>query len=454
MTAADMAAFRPQAALAAGVVGALGLGLLRRPPPWALRLLAFAALAAALAFAVAAPDGGTLFPVLSVGADGQAWLVLVALGALPLAFWDDGEDDARTALFLGSVLGMTLLAASWSLAMLFISLEFMSLPAYLLVARSRPGPRALEGALKYFFAGGVAGALFMLGLSLFYADTRVLVLSQQGLSPLGQAGVALMGTAALFKVGAVPLHWWLPDAYEGAAPEVAGFLSTSMKAAAVLLLMRLVSLAPSSEFARWLPAVGAVTSLAGAAMALRQERLQRLLAYSSISHAGLLVLGVGAWARSGLSAEGASALFFYLAAYAFMSNGAFGFLKHAGVETRAQLKGLGASRPLASAAFTVILFSLGGIPPTGGFVAKLLLLWQAVDAGLLGAACAAGVAALAALGYYLALVRDLWFEPGEAGRGAPLDGEGRGAGLVIACASAALALGAAPWALGLWGGGR
>jgi NADH-quinone oxidoreductase subunit N len=429
-----------QAALAAGVIGTLALGLMRRPPALALRALAIASVACAMLFAVWTPADLLASPILLCDSKSTGWQYLIYLGALPLALWLDGEDDVMTALFLGSTLGMSLLAAAANLPMLFIALEFMSLPAYLLVARSQRSDRALEAAIKYFFAGGVAGALFMLGLSMYYADTHSLAASM-ALSPLGQAGAALMAAGALFKLGAFPLNWWLPDVYEAAAPEVSGFLSTAMKSAAVLFLMRLCELAPQARFAAYLPAIGALTALTGSVMALRQERLQRLLAYSSVSNAGLLIIGVGAWAAAGRSADGVSAIMFFLGAYAFMSNGTFAFLKHSGLETRASLKGRGAAMPAAAAAFTILLFSLGGIPPTGGFMAKLLLLWRAVDAQLLWPAVIGALSALISLSYYLGMVRELWFDRADG----PAPKTGPGAPLVIACAVGVVLLGAAPW---------
>ncbi|MBI2789489.1 MAG: hypothetical protein HYX59_12470 [Elusimicrobia bacterium] len=430
----------PQAALAAGVLGALSLGLMRKPPALALRALAVASVAGAMLLAVCSASDGYSSAIVLTDSKSIGWQYLIYLGALPLALWLDGEDDVLVALFLGATLGMSLLASASNLPMLFVALEFMSLPAYLLVARSRPGTRGLEAAIKYFFAGGVAGALFMLGLSLYYADTRSLAGSTD-LTPLGQAGAGLMAAAALFKLGAFPLNWWLPDAYEAAAPEVSGFLSTAMKSAAVLFLMRLCELAPQAGFIAFLPAVGAVTALAGAVMALRQERLQRLFAFSSVSNAGLLILGVGAWAASGRSSEGVSALLFFLGAYAFMSNGTFAFIRYSGLETRAQLKGRGAAMPAAAAAFTILLFSLGGIPPTGGFMAKLLLLWRAVDADLYWPAAAGAVSALISLAYYLGMTRELWLEAPHG----PEPKTGPGAPLVIACAVGVVLLGAAPW---------
>lgn len=438
-----------QGALAAGVIGTLSLGLLRRPPPAALRALALTAVVCAMIFAASTPADEYVSTILLCDAKSVGWLYLIGLGSLPLALWLEGDDDVMTALFLGSTLGMALLAAAANLPMLFIALEFMSLPAYLLVARSRTGDRVLEAAIKYFFAGGIAGALFMLGLALYYADTRSLAASS-ALSPLGQGGAALMAAAALFKLGAFPLNWWLPDVYDAAAPEVSGFLSTAMKSAAVLFLMRLCELAPEARFVEYLAGIGALTAVVGSVMALRQERLQRMFAYSSISNAGLLIIGVGAWAVSGRSAEGVSAILFFLGAYAFMSNGAFAFLKHSGLETRAQLKGRGAAMPSAAAAFTILLFSLGGIPPTGGFIAKLLLLWRAVDASLLWPAAFGALSALISLAYYLGMTRELWFD--RADPSAPAPKPGRGAALVIACAVGVVLLGAAPWLMSTLGG--
>ncbi len=442
-----MISLGPQAALAAGVLGTLSLGLMRRPPALALRALAIIAVVSAMSFAVWAPIGALPSLIFQCDSKSIAWQGVILLGALPLSLWLDGEDDVLVALFLGSTLGMSLLAAAANLPMLFIALEFMSLPAYLLVARSRPGGRGLEAAIKYFFAGGVAGALFLLGLAFYYADTRSLAAAAT-LSPLGQAGATLMAAAALFKLGAFPLNWWLPDVYEAAAPEVSGFLSTAMKSAAVLFLMRLCELAPQARFAAYLPAIGAVTALVGSIMALRQERLQRLFAYSSISNAGLLILGVGAWAAAGRSADGVSALLFFLVAYALMSNGTFAFIKYSGIETRAQLKGRGATLFAPSVAFTILLFSLGGIPPTGGFMAKLLLLWRAVDANLLWPAVAGGFSALISLAYYLGMTRELWFEVPQGPERKP----DSGAALVIVCAIGILLLGAAPWLMSSFSG--
>ncbi len=376
--------------------------------------------------------------------------VFLAAG-LSLLFMMDPGDEVPPALVLGSLIGMALIAVSSSLLALFIGLELMSVPAYLLVARSR-SPQALEAAVKYFFAGAAAGALFILGMAVHFSVARDLELA---LAPgrLGEAALALMAAAALFKLGAAPLHFWLPDVYEASDPELAGFFSTGVKAAAVLLLARLagISQGPVLEVLPW---AAALTVLTGAVVALRQTRLQRLLAYSSISHAGFMLLAVAAWAGQGQPASGAGAVFFYSVAYLFMSGGAFLWLRAAGISERAELKGLARSRPADAAVLSVLLLALAGIPPTAGFVAKFLVLWEAFKAGLYVPLLLAGLGALLSLGYYLGMVRDMYFDEAEGEAPAVLETGLAGRSLVAAFAVLALLLGLMPFLMDpLWAGG-
>ncbi|MBI3554373.1 MAG: hypothetical protein HY077_17895 [Elusimicrobia bacterium] len=436
----------PQLCLGAGLLAALAAGMSQRLPRGFLRAVVLFVLASSTLLAgLTVP--GAYGPLIRIDGLGVSWQFLFYLGAVPYAL-SLAEDEVPAALALGSVLGMALLAVSGNLLMLFIGLEFMSLPAYLLVSRGggRSG-QAEEAAVKYFFAGGLAGALFLLGMALYYAATKSLALVGAA-GTMAEAGVALMGVAALFKLGAVPLHFWLPDAYEAASPELAGLMSTSMKSAGLLLLLRLLALTPSSEFAACLPALGALTAVVGAISALRQERLQRLLAYSSIAHAGNLVLGAGAWAAQGALPAGTAPLFFYLASYAFMSNGAFAFLRASGIGSRAELKGYALRAPLKAALFAALLLALAGIPPTAGFLAKLLIFWEAVKAGLWAPVAGAGLAALLSLGYYLGLIRDMYFEESRAPSKTPIEVSAAFSGVVWACAVPAAVLGLAPWLVG------
>ncbi|MDE2313991.1 MAG: hypothetical protein KGL04_07440 [Elusimicrobia bacterium] len=433
----------PQMALAAGILGVLGAGMAAFNPKFIKSLMILVIFCAfALAFGTHPGAGDAL-----VGLDGLgfSWQLVFYAAALPLAFLMAAESEVAPALVLGSLLGLGILAVSANLLMLFIGLELMSLPAYLLVARSRGGAKtSVEAAIKYFFAGGAAGGLFLLGLALYYFTQKTMSFAGPG-GYGAEAGIALMGSAALFKIGAFPLHFWLPDVYEASDPELTGFLSTALKAGGVLLLMRLASLSPAGAFSRALPWFGAATMIFGAALALKQERLQRLLAYSSMAHAGNIILGVGAWAALGASPDAAVAVFFYLAAYLFMNNGAFSFLKATGAKTRADLHGLGARDPKAASAFAVLLLALGGVPPTAGFLAKLLIFWAAFKAHLYIPLLLAALGALLALGYYLALLKDLYFE--DAPKEAPALEPGRGLAVLWTCAVPAAVLGLAPWVL-------
>ena len=444
----------PAAALAGGALAVLAIGMgatgEHRPPAWLMKAAAAASVLAALYLGAFSPEAARP-PLLRGDLLGASLQTVFLAAGLSLLFMMDPGDEVPPALVLGSLIGMALIAVSNSLLALFIGLELMSVPAYLLVARSR-SPQALEAAVKYFFAGAAAGALFILGMAVHFSVARDLELA---LAPgrLGEAALALMAAAALFKLGAAPLHFWLPDVYEASDPELAGFFSTGVKAAAVLLLARLagISQGPVLEVLPW---AAALTVLTGAVVALRQTRLQRLLAYSSISHAGFMLLAVAAWAGQGQPASGAGAVFFYSVAYLFMSGGAFLWLRAAGISERAELKGLARSRPADAAVLSVLLLALAGIPPTAGFVAKFLVLWEAFKAGLYVPLLLAGLGALLSLGYYLGMVRDMYFDEAEGEAPAVLETGLAGRSLVAAFAVLALLLGLMPFLMDpLWAGG-
>ncbi len=452
------AVLAPQLAVACGLVGLLAAGLGRgRAPSTELRGLAAAALLAAASLVPAAASYGALF-----GWDGPArlWQPLFFLGALAPVALLPAADELPLALVLGSALGMSLLAAGRDLFVLFLGLELMSLPAYLLVYASRRTRVSLEAALKYLFAGGAAAALYLLGMAATYAATGSFSLS----AGAPAIGLALMASAALFKIGAFPLHFWLPDVYQAASPELAGFLSTSMKAAGVLLLMRLLAAgAGSPALAGALPIVAACTMTLGNVLALRQTSLQRLLAYSSIAHAGYLLLGVSAWAALGRTAAGAAAVYVYLLSYLAMNTGAFAALRLGGLSAVSDLRGLGRRAPRLAAALALMLVSLAGVPPTAGFLAKLLVFWDAVKAGLIGVVVVAALNSLVGLSYYFKLIRAMYFEdvwegaeppahtplpepPPAAAAGDEPPALGRAGGLLLlACAVPTIAIGVCPW---------
>ncbi|MCX5790060.1 MAG: NADH-quinone oxidoreductase subunit N, partial [Elusimicrobia bacterium] len=352
-----------------------------------------------------------------------------------------------------ALVGMLVLAAANHLVVFFLGLELMSLPSYLLVYRLRRDKKSLEAAIKYFFAGSVGSALFLFGVSLFYGLTGSLAMDPADVSsPRLELALTLMGAGALFKVGAVPLHFWLPDVYEAAAPELVGFFSTGVKSAGLVFLFRVLMLLPpaSGGFASWLPAVSVVTMTAGNLLALRQTSLQRLLAYSSIAHVGYLLLGVWAWSVlrpvAGLAPMSA-AVYVYAAAYLFMSTGAFLALRLGNLRERRQLAGFAKRSPAIAAFLALMLLSLASVPPTGGFLGKFFVFWDAIKAGGAWLAAVAAANSIVGLGYYFALIRDLYLaEPGPETAEDPGPLGPRARVLTFACAIPTLLLGLWPGA--------
>jgi NADH-quinone oxidoreductase subunit N len=293
------------------------------------------------------------------------------------------------ALLMASVLGMMFLVAATDLMMLFLSLELMSIPVYVLAGFRRDSLRSNEAALKYFLIGSFASGILLYGSALLYGTTGSLSLRdiaarfdpENALALLG-AGMVLVGLA--FKIASVPFHQWAPDVYEGSPSTVSGFMATAVKVAAFGTLLRVVGIAlePGAELI-----YGALFGLAvlsmtvGNVMAIIQQNTKRMLAYSSIAHAGYLLVGVTAATHAGYSA-----VLFYLFAYTFMTLGAFGVIgvlaRHGEEQERINdLAGLGVRRPFLGAIMALCMFSLAGIPGTAGFMGKWYLFWSAVERG-------------------------------------------------------------------------
>lgn len=404
----------PPAALAAGLAASLLLGLRRgnAPTARAARCLALLSVLASLACCLLLPFPLDPTELFRRDGPGLALQVLSLIAGIPLILLIDAENEEPIVLILGVLLGASLLASSNHLFGLFLGLETMSLSVYLLLYAARRDRAALEGAIKYFLTGSAAAALYLFGLSIHYAATGDMSLqARSGAGPATELALILMGAAALFKVGAFPMNFWVPDVYEAAPPELAGFLSTGVKAAGFLFLLRLASMFPSAVLLKaWLPWVSAATMTYGTLLALRQERLQRLIAYSSIAHAGLLLAAVWAWLRLGAGDRASATLWYYLAAYLFMNTGAFLFVRMSGIADLRGLRGCAARAPVASAFFTLMLLSLAGMPPTSGFLAKFYVLWDLLRAGGGWLAAVAALNSAVALGYYLRLVKDMVLE--------------------------------------------
>jgi NADH-quinone oxidoreductase subunit N len=314
------------------------------------------------------------------------------------------------ALLLLASAGMMLAASAMDLLILYLGLELMTLCSYVLVGITKERPAAIEGAVKYFLLGSFASALLLYGIGLVYGVTGstqfasiASACSEHGLSDntLLLAGVVLVVAGIAFKIAAVPFHAWAPDAYQGALAPVAAFLAAGSKAAGLAALVRVCLVAFPLERPVWsgfLVALAALSILVGSLMALSQTSMKRLLAYSSISHAGYALLGLIPG-----TADGASATMTYAFVYAFMTLGAFGVviaLEGRGEELQGY-RGLARTSPGIAALMFLFLLSLTGIPPTAGFTAKFGVILSVVRGGHIGLAVLAVVCSVISAFFYL-----------------------------------------------------
>jgi NADH-quinone oxidoreductase subunit N len=354
------------------------------------------------------------------------------------------EHGEYYVLILFAVAGMMVLAHAADLVTLFLGIETMSIPVYVLVGWRRGSERSTEGSLKYFLLGAFSTGILLYGIALIYGATgttsfqEILKLLEGNKALLDNSylvvGVALLLVALGFKIAAVPMHMWTPDAYEGAPTSVTGFMACAVKAAAFAALIRVfttvfahkgLALGPHGWFT--LVAVASVlTMTVGNLVAIAQKSVKRMLAYSSIAHAGYLLLGLLATVEIGAGA--ASSVLFYLLAYSFTVLGAFGIVllfERQGNDEPLKLDdfaGLGYRHPLAGLALTLFLLSLTGVPPTAGFFAKFYLFRAGIQAGAADATVMYTLVVLALLNsaaaayYYLRVVVYMYFhEPeGEA----------------------------------------
>jgi NADH-quinone oxidoreductase subunit N len=296
--------------------------------------------------------------------------------------------------------GTMLISASKDLLLLFLGLELMVLPGYLLAAYHKTDSYSTEGAIKYFLLGSFSSAIFLFGLAFVWGLTgttridgvaEVLKAVVAGATPLSAGlamGLAFLTTGVAFKIAAVPFHYWTPDAYQGSPTPITGYLSVGPKIGAFALILRLFveALGPLSPW--WLPVIivlAAVTMTLGNLVALTQDNVKRMLAYSSIAHTGYILVGLAAWAASSQT-QGLQGLLFYAAAYTFMNLGVFAVIaalqKRTGVTSSLEtFAGLGRREPILAILMTLFLLSLTGIPPTAGFFAKAYVILAAVQAG-------------------------------------------------------------------------
>ena len=334
-------------------------------------------------------------------------------------------------LMLLAATGMALMAAAGSLATVFVSLELASLPSYALVAFMKDNRGSVEAGLKYFLIGALSSAIFAYGISLVYGVTGQLgleAIAQQlsgGTQLVGVLGVGVLMVAGgfAFKTASVPFHFWAPEAYEGAPAPVSAFLSSASKAAGFVVAFRVFAVAFSPEavaqsvdwtLAFWL--LAAVTMTVGNFAAATQDKVKRMLAYSSVGHAGYVLIGLAALGggQDGL-VLGASML--HLLVYGFMNTGAFLFVALAEYwevgRTFEDYNGLGQQAPIACVAMSVFMLSLAGIPVGGGFMSKYFILIGAVGTGHFVLAALLLVNSALSLYYYSRVLRALWVEDSD-----------------------------------------
>ena len=373
-----------------------------------------------------------------------------------------------TATLLFAISGGMLLAGGRDILILFLGLELLVLPGYLLAGFAKRDGLSTEGAIKYFLLGSFSSAILLFGLAFVFGYTGTTNIEQigehlgavvNGFTPLPVAlglGLALITAGAGFKIAAVPFHYWTPDAYQGSPTPVTGYLSVGPKVAAfsLVLLLFVDALGPLRD--DWWPLIwvlAAITMTVGNLAALGQDNIKRMLAYSAIAHTGYIMVGLavyGGVSDQSIAEDGISGVLFYLAAYAFMNLGAFACVaalqRKPGVTSQiTSFAGLGKRAPLLGVTFTLFLLSLVGIPPTAGFWGKAMILVSAVEGGgwFTVLAVIMMLNATAAAFYYLRVVVSMYMRDEPDGARSVTLGVPTRAGLIIA-ALAVVGIGLVP----------
>jgi NADH-quinone oxidoreductase subunit N len=345
-------------------------------------------------------------------------LILVGVGILTVVFSSQTIERDKLpageyyAIMLFAIAGMMLMGQAMDLLVIFLALETMSISVYVMTGMRRDQQQSTEAAFKYFLLGAFASSFFLYGIAFMYGvtgttnidvmSTEIAAKSMSG-NPMIVLGMGLLIVGFAFKIAAVPFHMWSPDAYEGAPTVVTGFMSTGVKAAAVAAFVRVFLKGLDPLILDWAPVlwwIAAATMIVGTVVGVAQTSVKRMLAYSSIAHGGYILAGLIAGNEAGKAA-----ILFYLAAYALTNMGAFGVIALLGTRERANddlrdYAGLWHSHPGLATLMTFFLLSLGGFPPTAGFVAK----WYVFSAVIGATETGSAEAAAAIGGYSLAII--------------------------------------------------
>ena len=449
---ASLIAIVPMCCVAATAIAAMVAEAFREPgermpigPLGAIGLVGAAIASAALwnsnatSFGVVVADNFGLF---------ITW-ILIVVGLLSLVFSaptierEGLPQGEYYALMLFAIAAMMLMATATDLLVIFLALEVLSLAVYVLTGIRRDQPSATEAAFKYFLLGGFSSAFFLYGIAFTYGVTGSTRLDRIGTliaaqstapTPMQLLAVGLLLVGFAFKVSAVPFQMWTPDAYEGAPPAVTGFMSTGVKAAAFGAFVRvfLSAFEPlRGEWSSLVWVIAAATMILGAVVGVVQSNVKRMLAYSSIAHAGFLLVAL-------VSANdvGKGAVLFYLLAYAVANLGAFGIITlletaEAPHDRVSDYAGLWNGHPVLAALMTVFLLSLGGFPPLAGFIAKWYVFSAAIKAGYYWLAIIGVLTSVVSVFFYLRIVIMMYMTPAESPARFPAVPRLAGAALVV-----------------------
>lgn len=391
-------------------------------------------------------------------------VLLTALVLLPFSrsYVVAGEPNLAEyySLLLFSLVGAIMMVSYNHLIMLFVGIEILSISMYCLAGSDKRNVRSNEAALKYFLQGAFATGILLFGIALVYGATGTFQLNElaatiatpanASLQPMLYVGVLMMVIGIGFKVSAAPFHFWTPDVYEGTPTFFTAFMSTVVKTAGFAAFLKLLLVALPGTSAVWLPTIVAMcvlTLLLGNVGAAVQTSAKRMLAYSSVSHAGYLLLGLVA-GRGQLSGPAAQAIFFYSLAYSVATVAAFGVLKLVSDQRQredyAGLAGLARTNPLLAFSMTVAMLSLGGIPLTGGFFGKFFIFTAVVAQGYIWLVVFAVLMSMVGIYYYLRPVIAMYMRPAEPGNEAPIVVDGFQSATLVLLAVLTLVLGILP----------
>jgi NADH-quinone oxidoreductase subunit N len=428
----DYAGLSPIIALTAGLVVILFAGLVTRAQRVLVSIFTFATLAATAGLAIWqwGEQKDLVSGALRLDDLALATILICVLAAaftVPLSWREPaaerpGEEPRHgefQGLLVASVLGMALLAMAQNLVMVFVGLELLSIPLYVLCGSAIRRRGSLESGLKYLIVGSLGSATLLYGMAFIYggSGSTDFAAIAEGISgdlfddPLILIGIALCATGLAFKISIAPFHQWTPDVYEGAPTPVTAFMAVATKAAAFAVFVRFFEVALGPAVDSWdsaLAALAAISIIVGNVGALGQNSLKRLLGYSGVAQAGYMLVGIVA-----ASETGTSALVFYLAAYTLMNLAAFGVVVIRERQTEfgddiRSVEGLGRERPELAWPLTISMLALAGLPGTAGFIGKLFLIEAAVESDFTWLAVMIAVGTMISLAYYLRVLAYVW----------------------------------------------